>query len=352
MLKMKLADQELTRGHKDPNTIAVELGLVDKGRHEATQKIRANRYHHLLNLVETLITRLRDDPQKSNTYTSAFEEDMRELYQTTGYHMYTVDRLISQIVKHVQTMLTEHPTQQLLTMFWADRKREVYSPRQEARYRMEAEKVLGEGESVFRLEYVLLEKILLVQLLGKDDLFADTTISSEEKWSLYVEGFTQLTPTIGARKDRDREPFLKRSLPNVIPEEPPTNVETISGLELKICLNTYRIFFVENTEDYFARRRRGSPTKADVAQGNLIRANRFRRWEEERITSSARTGAPITVEKNDGLDLLLGQGSFQLSGWETHVVAEGERKVYLSGKVGEGQAGGSGGSIEEDTVMG
>ncbi|KXS16514.1 hypothetical protein M427DRAFT_154438 [Gonapodya prolifera JEL478] len=354
MLKMKLADQELNKGPKEPNQIAVELGLVDKMRHDATQKIRANRYFHLLNLVETLLTRLRDDPAKNQTYTNAFEEDMRELYQTTGYHMYTVDRLILQIVKHVQSMLADPPSQQLLGMFWQDRKKETYSPKQEAKYRMEAEKAVGESEQIFRMEYVLIERILLVQLLGKDDLFADTTFSSEEKWSLYVEGFTQIT-TGAPKVGREREPFLKRSLPNVIPEQPQDNVDTISGLELKICLNTYRIFFVENTEDYFARRDKVAQNKSEFERSRKIRSTRFRCWEDNRIKASFKN-PQMTIEKNDGLDLLLGQGAFTTDNCMTKpVVDEDGQKGYVTTTAGEPQdddgAAGVGEAKDADVTM-
>lgn len=95
---------------------------------------------------------------------------------------------------------------------------------------------------------------MTVQVLGKEDQLSDDAISSEEKWSLYVDQFVQLsTPENTSLKRRD--PFLKRNLPTHVGEDPPLNVETKSGLELKICVNTYKIFFVDNTEDYFRRKR-------------------------------------------------------------------------------------------------
>jgi paired amphipathic helix protein Sin3a len=95
-----------------------------------------------------------------------------------------------------------------------------------------------------------------MQLLGKDDHIQDDLISSEEKWSLYVDQFVQLSATEGVNMKRN-EPFLKRNLPIEVSEDPPQDVETVSGLELKICVNTYKIFFVDNTEDYFRRKPTG-----------------------------------------------------------------------------------------------
>ena len=95
---------------------------------------------------------------------------------------------------------------------------------------------------------------MTMQVLGKEDQLSDDAISSEEKWSLYVDQFVQLsTPESNSLQRRD--PFLKRNLPSHVGEDPPLNVETKSGLELKICVNTYKIFFVDNTEDYFRRKR-------------------------------------------------------------------------------------------------
>jgi paired amphipathic helix protein Sin3a len=92
-----------------------------------------------------------------------------------------------------------------------------------------------------------------IQLLGREDHVSDNTITSEEKWSLYVDQFVQLSSTENLNS-KLVNPFLKRNLPAHVGEEPPLNVETKSGLELKICVNTYKIFFVDNTEDYFRRR--------------------------------------------------------------------------------------------------
>jgi paired amphipathic helix protein Sin3a len=121
------------------------------------------------------------------------------------------------------------------------------------------------------------EQVLTVQLLGKEENMLDDSITPEEKWSLYVDHFVQLSTAEGIRYKR-REPFLKRNLPSNISEEPPTNVETRSGLELKICVNTYKIFFVDNTEDYFCRKERCSGFPMDHEKSLESRHKKFRKW--------------------------------------------------------------------------
>jgi paired amphipathic helix protein Sin3a len=117
--------------------------------------------------------------------------------------------------------------------------------------------------------------------LGKEDQVTDDTITSEEKWSLYVDQFVQLSSPENQNPKR-KDPFSKRNLPAQVGEEPPLNVETRSGLELKICVNTYKIFFVDNTEDYF-RRKSGGPLSAAEKQKsadkmNAKRISKFREW--------------------------------------------------------------------------
>lgn len=124
------------------------------------------------------------------------------------------------------------------------------------------------------------ERVLTVQLLGKDDHITDDSISSEEKWSLYVDQFVQLSTTEGINVKR-REPFLKRNLPKEVGDDPPLNVETVSGLELKICVNTYKIFFVDNTEDYFRR-------KHSIQPKSLLNLGSGQRLEAESVTREKR----------------------------------------------------------------
>ena len=127
--------------------------------------------------------------------------------------------------------------------------------------------------------------MLTIQLLGKEDQVTDDTFTAEEKWAFYVDQFVQLS-TNEKLADKHREPFLKRNLPHSVGREPPQNVETRSGLELKICMNTYKIFFVDNTEDYFHRKLDNSdPLKVESrkhlsAKERKNRHVKFREWLE------------------------------------------------------------------------
>jgi paired amphipathic helix protein Sin3a len=135
---------------------------------------------------------------------------------------------------------------------------------------------------------------MTIQLLGKEDQVSDDVISSEEKWSLYVDQFVQLSATENFSLKR-RDPFCKRNLPTQVAEDPPVNVETRSGLELKICVNTYKIFFVDNTEDYFRRLRSGMEDKEKNSRKK--RHVKFRNWLE------SDSGWRNSANKNDAVKM-------------------------------------------------
>ena len=125
-----------------------------------------------------------------------------------------------------------------------------------------------------------------MQLLSTDDPISDDPVSNEERWSLYVDNYIQLSTTQGVRIT---DPFLRRNLPRQLVEEPLSGFEMRSGLELKICINTYKIFFVENTEDYFCR----LESRRKVRQRQLEGAD---------ATMSSGTHPPSKTKESDGED--------------------------------------------------
>ena len=278
LLKMKELSDELenvpTRSDV-LNATAVELGLQTGNPPSFTQK---SRYLELIKLIYQLI----DNDADPND----FEERVRGMYWTSGYLVFTIDRLIQSIVKQLQIIVSDTKSIDLINLYYRDREKPSTSSRQEAVYRMSADSLI-QDENTYRLEFFVPERVLTIQLLGKEDHIADDSISSEEKWSLYVDQFVQLSTTEGLSL-KHREPFLRRSLPKEVPEDPPTNVETRSGLELKICVNTYKIFFVDNTEDFFRRKKSdmigslaGLPLKERLAAETRSRTKRnekFGRW--------------------------------------------------------------------------
>ncbi|KAJ3415607.1 Transcriptional regulatory protein sin3 [Chytridiales sp. JEL 0842] len=259
------------------NPIAIELGLRTKDPlPDAFCSESDDRYQDLLKAIDKLF--------KGKMESSDYEDRCRYLFGTSGYLMFTIDRLVQAIVKQIQAIQSDPRCLDLIGLYMKDRDKASTNSRQEAVYRLNAEGLI-QDDMLYRIEYFVGEKVLTIQLLGKEDPISDETVSSEERWSLYVDHFIQLSTTQGIRMPHRREPFLRRNLPLKVPDEPPSGVETRSGLELKICINTYKIFFVENTEDYFCRRSDRALWMSDKERREKALARRreaFQQWLKRR----------------------------------------------------------------------
>ncbi|KAJ3380210.1 Transcriptional regulatory protein sin3 [Lobulomyces angularis] len=252
---------------KELNNIAVNLGLQKESDIVFKEEERFPNF--IVNLYELL---------EGTMDSSEFEERSRAMFSTSAYLTFTLDKLSNLVAKTTMNLLNDQTSLKLFDMFYEERLIRSTSSHQEQIYRSNVESCLGD-DNLFRIEYFVAEKVATVQLLCKDDKVYDESISSEEKWSVYVDHFVQLgtisdqsylynnknqsaenssyqgygNPPFSLSLKKKKTPFLKRNLPKLISDDPPINVQTKSGLELKICVNTYKIFFVDNTEDYFCR---------------------------------------------------------------------------------------------------
>ncbi|KAJ3385626.1 Transcriptional regulatory protein sin3 [Entophlyctis sp. JEL0112] len=268
------------------NPVAVSLGLQNADSLDAAQPKSKDRYTDFIRCVHELF--------ESKIDSVEFEDRTRALFGTSAYISYTIDKLVQQIVKQIQVIVQDAASMDLVELYFRDRDKPVSTARQESIYRLNAER-LCEDDNLYRLDYHLAPRILTFQLLGKDDPIILDGSSVEERWSIWIDQFIQLSTADneitlmprsvmlehqrnGASKRRveyfgSGEPFLRRSLPVPSSRDEAEQsgadgsvegakaltldtVEMRSGLELKICLNTYKMFFVEDTEDYFARLKR------------------------------------------------------------------------------------------------
>ncbi|KAJ3296647.1 Transcriptional regulatory protein sin3 [Rhizoclosmatium sp. JEL0117] len=289
------------------NTVAVSLGLQAPDSLDTVQPKGKDRYTDFIRAVHELFD--------SKIEATDFEDRLRGLFGTSAYLSYTIDKLVQQIVKQIQSVLSDPVCLDLVDLYFRDRDKPLSSSRQESVYRMNAERVV-EDDALYRLDYHVTPKILTFQLINKDEPVIHEGSSVEEKWSVYVDQFIQLSSTSSTTTahghigtggvhlyrraklfsqplDVDAvvgsEPFLRRNLPSQVPYGPLTGdlVEMRSGLELKICLNTYKMFFVEDTEDYFARRKVLNAVPASDVIGRKRRVG----WNPitRRLGSQART---------------------------------------------------------------
>jgi paired amphipathic helix protein Sin3a len=170
-----------------------------------------------------------------------------------------------------------------------------------------------------------------IQLLSKNDYTLDTAISSEEKWGYYIDSYVLLTPTEGVMPS-GYPTFLKRNLPAHIPEEPPQDIITHSGLEVKICINTYKIFFVNTTEDFF--KRKGSSVSSE--KHKEVRKRRLEKMQSWLTSTTEEHGSDAALDSAFQKWLL--EGPEDAKGYVTSVKTiagtedSSEKKVYTTSK--------------------
>ena len=203
----------------------------------------------------------------------------------------------------MQTIFADAKSQDLYNLF----KGEGQQSSDEARYRETAAKILGDLEHIFRVEMVCAApfevpehppiialrvksqlphlSVFTVQLLGKDDPSQEDPEFYIDRWRSYITSYTSVSSLpsksastthhfvtigtsykglggiqeqapvpskVGLPQSHSEDIFLYvyRNRANVSDHPVPTVVAG-NALEMKICVRTYRIFYVSNTADFF-----------------------------------------------------------------------------------------------------
>ncbi|TIC00298.1 hypothetical protein E3Q18_01173 [Wallemia mellicola] len=280
LYSFKLTAQKLTTtNYKPMNPLAKDLGLNDTSVPQAVgisllentsvngqeTPASAHYYDYLLELCERLFEGEIDQ--------NLFEESLRWMFGTSAYPMFTVDKLISQILKQLGSIAVDTKCQELLNVLQIERKEPSSSNSRQFIYRNKAQRIIGTDEPLYRIEWIASTKELRMQLLAREDLTIDIDErkqTKDQRWTYYIQSYLLQTPTEGLLTDLT-SPFLYRNIQtsntqineeeesnHEEPEEILDKSEYSNGLEMRICMRTYRMFFVPKTEDSFVIRKFGN----------------------------------------------------------------------------------------------
>ncbi|KAJ7726062.1 hypothetical protein DFH07DRAFT_246063 [Mycena maculata] len=234
----KLAAQDSARVPKDPGSFP-HPDYVNLGE-------RAAHAEHFYDLLLESCERLFDNEVEQHV----FEEQMRFMFGIQeAYKIFTIDKLIGSLIKQVQLLFSDGKSQDLLEVLKRERALVCPTTQDLINSRKNAEKVLGPDENLFRVDWLPEGKHMTFQLIGKDDSSFDDSEVLTGRWQSYIDSFVSTEVTEGVSASRVRRPFLRKNLPSTVENAPP-NVVTQDGLEIKICVRTYRLFFVSRSEDY------------------------------------------------------------------------------------------------------
>ncbi|KAH8116164.1 hypothetical protein DFH11DRAFT_1832383 [Phellopilus nigrolimitatus] len=260
------------------NPVSSDLALLDKeapdrrlGELLQRPSPAAHFYEYLLESCERLFDNQIDQ--------QTFEEMTRYMFGTKAYIMFTVDKVIGAIIKQVQNILSD--SKSLVLLEGLKRERETLSPTSIDldEIRSNAEKAIGPDENLFRIDWAPGSCTMTIQLLGKDDASFDDYDVYTGRWQAYIDSFVSDEITRGLTDADVKPPFLSRNYRAVKKNPPSSAFVSRSGLEIKVCVRTYRMFFVSQTEDFLWREWSPQELK-EVAKRSKARVARSRLWLE------------------------------------------------------------------------
>ncbi|KAK9475414.1 uncharacterized protein V1510DRAFT_409124 [Dipodascopsis tothii] len=240
---------------RNPVEFAKDLGIISTKIQDMGMDFSpVNCYGQVLDMCEKLI--------ENDIEHQWFEESLRQAYRNRAFKTYTVDKLVQAIAKQTHTIISDAKCTEVVLLYDHDRHSPKTTPRQQIIYRLQVEAILGADESIYRLEWNDRTSTASIQLISHEDLTLNDAKTMEDKWKYYLTSYVMSAPTEGVPVDKVRMPFLRRNLPSDEPDEndkvdPRINSVTYSRsrLRVRICVNTYKMFFEQGTEDVFIRSR-------------------------------------------------------------------------------------------------
>jgi|SRR5579871_781717 len=131
-----------------------------------------------------------------------------------------------------------------------------------------------------------------IQLLNKEDLTLDQATTREEQWAYYVDSYYMHADTEGVPTDMLASPWIRRSVvySDFLVSD---NFVVINGLQVKICLNTYKLFYLVNTEDILVRNKNGRSVSSEKWQYNTgaRKANGLKWTQNGHVTKEEQNAA-------------------------------------------------------------
>lgn len=279
------------------NPLAVELGLaapvpvIDEGENPAVHF-----YEHALELAEKFFDQEIDG--------GAFEEYLRYMGGINVYPLFTIDKLIQTLIKHVRvrsssalfcahtrecaqvrTAHSDAKCHAVMSLLEKDRMRESTPPSQQIAYRMETEAAIG-NEDVYRLEWLPEQQTMTIQLLRREDLTMDDAVGSPDKtFQSYLASYALTSATEGIGSEV-KAPLLKRNRAKADLSE--AMIEVTPALDARVAPESYRLRFAAHAED-LVRRARASPSQLEGAQE--ARKSRMEAWLSTRLAAAAEAEA-------------------------------------------------------------
>uniref|UniRef100_A0A8C8G2S9 Paired amphipathic helix protein Sin3b n=1 Tax=Oncorhynchus tshawytscha TaxID=74940 RepID=A0A8C8G2S9_ONCTS len=285
--------------------LAMELRLKQPSEVELEEY-----YPAFLDMVRSLLD--------GNLESTQYEDTLREMFTIHAYIGFTIDKLIQNIIRQLQHLVSDEVCLQVAELYLAERKRgaaganlssQCVRTAWETSYQWKSERVMAE-ENCFKVMFIQNQGqvTLTIELLDTEEAQADDPLDVQ-CLSSYMEQFVGTESTLCSQNEGYffKPVFLPRNLRHfrrwqVRQVEAmrcrrewhrQLGVESAGSLDCRFKLNTHKMVFVMNSEDYMYRR--GALVKArKVATTNLclgLHHERFDKWHQgwlvEHVTPAA-----------------------------------------------------------------
>lgn len=297
LLEVKNLNEEVTNDIKSRNEVqfAKDLNLINNQLAEmGLEFTKDDAYSQLLTICEKSVEGELDHQW--------FEESLRQAYRNRAFKLYTVDKVVQALVKHLHTVITDTRTAEIMYLFQADRRAEKTSATDQIVYRTKVRAQMNQDDNMFRIEFNKDTQHVCIQFIALDDLTLQDHKTDEEKWDYYMTTYVISHPTEGVDSSVMNLPFINEHLLGSVEEES-FQAYLRPELKIKIQPENYKLFFEKNTSDEFTKY--SVYNKAALSEEDLKKEKsqeerklrKFKKSMEQQFVSSFRTST-----ENDGED--------------------------------------------------
>uniref|UniRef100_UPI003AAD9351 paired amphipathic helix protein Sin3b isoform X4 n=1 Tax=Centroberyx gerrardi TaxID=166262 RepID=UPI003AAD9351 len=305
----------LAEGRRDKACdLAMELRLKQPSEVELEEY-----YPAFLDMVRSLLD--------GNLESTQYEDTLREMFTIHAYIGFTIDKLIHNIIRQLQHLVSDEVCLQVADLYLAERKRgaaggnlssQCVRAAWETSYQWKAERVMAE-ENCFKVMFIQNKGhvTMTVELLDTEEAQADDPLDVQ-CLSSYMEQFVGTESSLCSQAEGYffKPVFLPRNLRRfrrwqVRQVEAmrcrrewhrQLGVENAGSLDCRFKLNTHKMVFVMNSEDYMYRR--GALVKARKSQHRVAvnQHERFDKWHQGWLANHVTASAERSVQ-----DWLMGE---------------------------------------------
>lgn len=288
--------------------LAMELRLKQPSEVELEEY-----YPAFLDMVRSLLD--------GNLDSTQYEDTLREMFTIHAYIGFTIDKVIHNIIRQLQHLVSDEVCLQVVDLYLSERKRgaaggnlssQCVRAAWETSYQWKAERAMAE-ENCFKVMFLQNkgQVSMTIELLDTEEAQADDPLDVQ-CLSSYMEQFVGTESSLCAQAEGYffKPVFLPRNLRRfrrwqVRQVEAmrcrrewhrQLGVENAGRLDCRFKLNTHKMVFVMNSEDYMYRR--GALVKARKSQ-NCVAGNqheRFDKWHQGWLANHVSATAERSVQ--------------------------------------------------------